>query len=95
MKEFTGSHAGKASRDRLARVWAFTTAVGGHLLEGSASLDDSGKALQIGSPFATLFRLRTERVQPVRFCIRVQVATAPPAAVGDAADCQVVKGHTN
>lgn len=93
MKEFTGSHAGKASRDRLARVRAFTTPAGGHLAEGSASLDDSGKALQVGSPFATLLRLRTERLQPVRYCMGVLVVTAPPAAGREAADGPVVKGQ--
>ena len=86
MKRFSGSHFGKASCDRLARVRAFTTPAGGHLAEGSASLDSSGKALQVGSPFATLFRLRTARLQPVRYCyIGVVVVTAPPAAGGEVA----------
>lgn len=72
---------------------AFTTPAGGLLVEGSASFDDSGKALQVGSPFATLFRLRTDRYQAVRYCVGVLVVTTPPAAGGGAADCQVVKGQ--
>lgn len=56
-------------------------------------MDDSGTALQVGSPFAALFRLRAGRQQPVSYCVGVLVVTAPPAAGGEAADGQVVKGQ--
>ena len=93
MKEFTGSHAGKASRDRLARVRTFTTPAGGHVAKGSARLEDWGKALQVGSPFATLFRLGAVGREPVRYCVGVLVVIAPPEERGEAADGQVVKGQ--
>ena len=93
MKEFTGSHASKASRDRLARVRTFTTPAGGHVAKGSARLEDWGKALQVGSPFATLFRLRAVGREPVRYCVGVLVVIAPPEERGEAADGQVVKGQ--
>ena len=72
---------------------AFTTPAGARLAAGSTCLDDSGTALQIGSPFAALFRLRAGRHQPVSYCEGVLVVSAPPAAGGEAADGQVVKGQ--
>eukprot|EP00904_Undaria_pinnatifida_P001324 jgi/Undpi1/11192/HiC_scaffold_30.g13490.m1 len=91
VKEFTGSHAGTASRDRLARVRGFTTRTGVDMDRGSKSLDDVGKTLQIGSPFATLFRLRADRQQPVKYCVGVLVVSESPVA-GDEGAGQTVKG---
>ena len=54
MKEFTGSSSGRVSRERLLRVRGYTPSTGGQV-EGGATMEDSGKALQNGSPYATLF----------------------------------------
>lgn len=80
VKEFTGCYAGTASRDRLARMRGFTTRTGVNTDRGSKSLDDVGTTLQVGFPFATLFRIRADRQQPVKFCDVVLVVSEPPIA---------------
>lgn len=93
MKEFIGSHAGRASRDRLARVRTRTTPTGGHSASGSLSVDESSKTIQVGSPFATLFLLCRGRHQPPKYGIGVLVVTEPPAAGSDNGNGEVVKGR--
>ena len=91
MKECTGSFSGRVSRECLLRVRGYTPSTGGEV-RGGATMEDFGKALQIGSPYVTLFRLRADGTQPGRYCVGVLVVTAPPAD-GEAASGQVVKGQ--
>ena len=79
VKDFTGPHTGNASRDRLLRVRGFTTRATGLLTTDSSSLDDSSKTLQIGPPFATLFKLRSDRHQPVQYSIGILVQHRDPS----------------
>ena len=96
LKEYTGQHFRNASRDWLARLRGFTT------LSDEAPVDASGThqtdhatRLQLGAPFATLFKLPSQRNEPTTCAVGVLSATAPPSTdtrVGSMGG-QVVKGH--
>ena len=90
-KTFTGPFSGRFSRERLLRVRGYTPSTG-EQVEGGATMENSGKAFQISFSYATLFRLRADSTQPVRYCIGVLDITAPPVD-GEAASVQLVKGQ--
>lgn len=96
LKEYTGQHFRNASRDRLARVRGFTAPSDVSAVDAPGTdQTDYAARLQVGDPFATLFKLPSQRNEPTTYAVGVLSATAPPSTdtrVGSVGG-QVVKGH--